>query len=151
MENSFEVLLKIYEKKMNYENEKLDFKEIFNFNNERDKLEILKDLVSFANTNGGYIVYGVTNSYEWIGLDADRSSEIDDIKIVDFSRKYIDAPLEFKCGTYDLNGNTFYLITIEKHNGELISFTKDGNYSSTSLTKKKKLKQFLKHTHNTDE
>ena len=72
MENSFEVLLKIYEKKMNYENEKLDFKEIFNFNNERDKLEILKDLVSFANTNGGYIVYGVTNSYEWIGLDAYR-------------------------------------------------------------------------------
>lgn len=144
MENSFEVLLKIYEKKMNYENEKLDFKEIFNFNNERDKLEILKDLVSFANTNGGYIVYGVTNSYEWIGLDADRSSEIDDIKIIDFSRKYIDAPLEFKCGTYDLNGNTFYLITIEKHNGELISFTKDGNYSSTSLTKKKEIKTVFK-------
>ena len=52
---------------MNYENERIDFKEIFTFDETRDRLEIIKDIVSFANTNGGYIVYGVNNKFEWVG------------------------------------------------------------------------------------
>lgn len=127
MENSLEVLKNIYDKKYNYENEKIDYKEIFSFEDERDKLEVLKDIVSFANTDGGYIIYGVTNNFEWKGLD-DRSMIIDDIKIIDFARKYIDNTFKIKTGRYVLNDEEFYLLSIEKNENRLITFTKDGRY-----------------------
>lgn len=127
MENSQKVIEEIYNKKLNYENEKIDYKEIFSFDNDRDKLEIIKDIVSFANTDGGYIIYGVTNDFQWKGLD-DRSTDIDDIQIIDFARKYIDVPFKIKTGKYIINKEEFFLLSIEKNVNDLITFIKDGKY-----------------------
>lgn len=135
MENSEKILLEIFNKRMNYENERIDFKEIFTFDDTRDRLEIIKDIVSFANTNGGYIVYGVNNKFEWVGLD-ERSTEINDIQIIDYARKFISDLFEIKCGKYELDDNLFYLITIEKKIGELISFIQDGKYKKKKLNGK---------------
>lgn len=130
MENSKNKLQEIFEKKLNYENEIIDYKEIFRFDTDREKLETLKDLVSFANTKGGYIVYGVTNNFEWIGLD-ERSSKINDIQIMDFAKKYISNLIEIKCGEYEIDDNFYYLISIEPIMQEMISFLNDGTYRIT--------------------
>lgn len=130
MENSKNKLKEIFEKKLNYENELIDYKEIFKFESDREKLEIIKDLTSFANTKGGYIVYGVTNNFEWIGLD-ERSSKINDIQIMDFAKKYISSLFEIKCGEYEIEENFYYLISVEPKLGEFISFLNDGTYKIT--------------------
>ncbi|MDE6414948.1 MAG: putative DNA binding domain-containing protein [Anaeroplasmataceae bacterium] len=127
MKNSKKILQDIFDKKLNYENEKIDYKEIFNFTSEREKLEIIKDIVSFANTKGGYIVYGVTNNFDWVGLD-ERSSKINDIQILDYAKKYISKLFEIKCGEYEINDNIFYLLSVEQNKGSLISFVNDGFY-----------------------
>ncbi|MDE6408139.1 MAG: ATP-binding protein, partial [Anaeroplasmataceae bacterium] len=103
------------------------YKEIFNFTSEREKLEIIKDIDSFANYKGGYIVYGVTNNFDWVGLD-ERSSKINDIQILDYAKKYISKLFEIKCGEYEINDNIFYLLSVEQNKGSLISFVNDGFY-----------------------
>ena len=47
----------------------LDFKEIYTISDSKGKIEFIKDVTAFANSKGGYIIYGVNNSYEWNGLD----------------------------------------------------------------------------------
>lgn len=125
--NNQKVFNDFYKNKKNCEDETLDYKIQFHFSSHREKLELIKDIVSFANTGGGAIIYGVSDKeYEWEGLD-DSSDDIDDIQIRSQLEKYVDKPIAFQCGTYKINGAPFYMITIERSD-ELVAFTKVGEY-----------------------
>ena len=53
------------------EDERIDFKKAFD-GSEREWLEITKDVISFANSRGGYLVFGIEDaSYSRIGLTQD--------------------------------------------------------------------------------
>ena len=53
------------------EDERIDFKKAFD-ESEREWLEITKDVISFANSHGGYLVFGIEDaSYKRIGLTQD--------------------------------------------------------------------------------
>lgn len=41
------------------EGKELDYKRELNFGNDSDKKELISDIVSFANTNGGYLIFGI--------------------------------------------------------------------------------------------
>ncbi len=48
----------------------VDYKETFHPDQEKEWLEITKDIMAFANTQGGYLVFGVRDcSFEVVGLD----------------------------------------------------------------------------------
>lgn len=119
----------LFTKKYNYEDEHLDYKLQYHFSKKRDQLQIVKDIVSFANTDGGVIVFGVRDkTYDWEGLD-DESDELNDLQINSQIKEYIGQTLPLKCGRYtSSNNNVFYLITIEKLQSPL-PFIKDGTYS----------------------
>ena len=97
-ENNQSTFDDLYFNRRNCESNVLDYKKEFHFGTQRQKLELTKDIVSFANANGGCIVFGVTDSYVWEGLD-DGSDDYDDIQIHDFIRKYIDREIDFEIGT----------------------------------------------------
>lgn len=126
--NSQKEFNELYKNRKNCEDEILDYKLEFHFSNIKDKLEIVKDIVSFSNTHGGTIIYGVSDKeYGWEGLD-EGSDDIDDIQIKSFVDKYVDKSISFRCGTYKIGNNVFYMITIEP-NKEIATFIKDGEYT----------------------
>ena len=128
IENSQNFINSLYKNRRNYEDEFLDYKIKYLFTDTRDRLEVIKDIISFANTFGGCIVYGVSNKeYIWEGIDAD-SDDIDDICIKDVMKQYVDEDVYFKCGYYYIDSRLFYIITVEKYIGNPIAFKKDGNY-----------------------
>ena len=115
-------------KNIKCESENIDYKLCYHFKKEKDKLEVIKDIVSFANTYGGYIIYGVKDkTFEWVGLDSE-SDDINDIQIRDYLKKFINQPVNFVANQFTIDGNVFFAIYIHKCEN-LIQFTQDGKYN----------------------
>ena len=105
----------------------LDFKELFTIKNNSSKLEFVKDLAAFANTKGGYLIFGVTKDYKWIGLDERSDPKIDDADIQDLIEKYIDGRLEYVFSVHVIDKDEFLIIYI-KPSLTLCPFKRDGTY-----------------------
>ena len=108
----------------------IDFKEIFSISESKGKVEFVKDIAAFANSKGGYLIYGVNNNYEWIGLDERSDKDVDDANISNLIDNYCDG-IEFISNTIEIEGNYFYVIFIFPYEG-IISFKKDGQYQKTN-------------------
>lgn len=64
-DEAFQVVLAFREETIH-----VDFKVAFHFGEEREWLEITKDVMAFANTEGGYLAFGVRDkTYEIVGID----------------------------------------------------------------------------------
>ncbi len=75
---AFEFLLDYKE-----EDHLIDFKVDFDFHQEKEWLEITKDIIAFSNTYGGYLIFGVRNgTFDIVGLDEDVTKLLTD---TDFS------------------------------------------------------------------
>ncbi len=127
---SEEILIKIKSKKINSEFEDLDFKEVVTIKDNKSKLELVKDIVSFANTKGGYIIFGVTNNFDWIGLDNRSDLDFDDAKLADLLENYVENQINFISNIIEIENKSFLLLYIYPSN-EIICFKKDGQYEKT--------------------
>lgn len=109
----------------------LDYKEVYSISDNKAKIELAKDFLSFANSQGGYIIYGVNNSYEWIGLDERSDDDTDEASLSNIFDNYIDGTIDFISNTVEINENFFFVVYIfpTKH---IIPFKKDGQYSKAS-------------------
>jgi len=76
------------------ESRPLDFKELFDPNNNGDWCEIIKDLVAMANTDGGYLIVGARNDGSSSGTDLQAVASIDQALVVDKIAKYTDVQPE---------------------------------------------------------
>lgn len=143
--NSLDVLKSIKNKCVNAESEIIDYKLCFKFNNKRDKLELIKDIVAFANTEGGYIIFGVTDKEcKWNGLESDSDlDKVDDNTINQFLLTYVDKTPSFQIARYELDEEVFVLLTIDKYYGDPITFIKDGEYERIKLTTNKVKKEHV--------
>lgn len=123
---------------LNTESDEFDYKEVFKFDT-KGKVELLKDIYAFANTKGGYIIYGVTNSFSWIGLD-DRSDEtIDDTSIHQAIENYIEGKIDVVFNEIDYDGKEFLLFYIKPSKG-ILTAKKNGAYEVKSRKGKQSTK-----------
>lgn len=66
-----------------HESKKIEFKENFNFGYKKD---YFKAMASFANSAGGYIIFGITDKPRLLkGLDKKHLNEFDNMKLEDFT------------------------------------------------------------------
>jgi len=65
------------------ESKQVDFKASFDVNSSRDWVEIIKDIVAMANTNGGVIIFGVNNNGTLSGFDYSHILDIDPATLTD--------------------------------------------------------------------
>jgi len=88
-EDAFNYLLSYQE-----EDYLIDYKEIVN-NNEEDWLKLTKDIVSFANMEGGYLLFGVRDkTFEPVGVPQTTISFLNDPdKIVQKTNRFIDPKI----------------------------------------------------------
>lgn len=100
-------------KKLSFKSETtdFDFKEVFKISDAKSKTEFIKDVCAFANTKGGYIIYGVNNDSIWIGLDDRSDSKIDDADIANIIDEYVDGDIEFLINLVEIEGNYYLAIT----------------------------------------
>lgn len=130
---SKEQILKIKNFELKSENTDLDFKEIFTIKENKDKIEFVKDIKSFANSKGGYLIYGVNNEGDWIGLDEKSDEKIDDADISNIIDNFIDGEVCIYSNTIEIDNNYFFIIYIMPTNSkEILSFKKDGQYVKKS-------------------
>ena len=125
---SKETIEKLQSINLKSETTDLDFKEIYSITDIKCKIEFVKDVTSFANSKGGYIIYGVNNSYEWNGLDERSDSDVDEANISNIIDNYCDGAIDFITNTVEISSNTFFVLYIFSSN-VIIPFKKDGQYS----------------------
>ena len=111
----------------------LDFKEVIDFDNKKEKLELVKDIVSMANHYpGGYLVIGACDD----GTPSDRACEndwkkFDSAVLNDQLKSYIDVPIRLYSQHHDLGGHVFQVICVmSPKNGLPIPFSKPGRYDA---------------------
>lgn len=130
---SEEQIVKIKNFKIKSETTDLDYKEVFTVKDLKDKIEFVKDILAFANSKGGYIIYGVNNNAEWIGLDEKSDEKIDEADLANIFDNFIDGEINILTNTVEIEGNFFFVIYIDSTNPkEILSFKKDGQYLKKS-------------------
>lgn len=109
----------------------LDYKEIYVISDNKSKIEIAKDILAFANSKGGYLIYGVNNNFEWIGLDDRSDADTDEANISNILDSYIDGNIDFITNSIEIEGSYFFVVYIFPSN-TIIPFKKDGQYNKSS-------------------
>ena len=107
---SQDTILNIKRVNMKSECEEWDFKELYKIKDVVDKIELVKDISAFANSKGGYIIFGVNKSYEWVGLDSRSDKDTDDATINNIIDSYCDGRIEFVTNIVEIGEDTFFVI-----------------------------------------
>jgi hypothetical protein len=112
------------------ESEALDFKEHFNPTSKGEWLEILKDLVAFANSGGGCIVFGIQDGGQPSGLDCMEVCECDPAdltnKFYSFTGRHFS---DFEIAKIERGGLFFAAILVQSVDIPLV-FSAVGNYQT---------------------
>ena len=114
----------------------LDYKEIFTISDAKSKIELSKDFAAFSNSKGGYIIYGVNNNFEWIGLDNRSDNDTDEANISNTLDNFIEGSIEFITNTIEIDSNYFFIVYIFPNN-TILPFKKDGQYSKSTWKENK--------------
>lgn len=124
----------------------LDYKLLYDLSSQRHKVELVCDLVSMANTHGGYIVLGVGESEEGgelftpVGLSNESLRELDITKIHDLVATYVTPRLHILLQAHslpELDGKTFVLLHVAQGDDLPVIFAKDGQYHEDGQSRAK--------------
>ena len=119
----------------------MDFKSSFDPTKPGFWCEIVKDLVSFANTRGGVIIFGLDSSGQIANGDCSAAEKTDVASIADQVTKYTDVSIgSLKKFAVTRSCQIFWCISCDSE-GILIPFTKPGTYEVLDAEQKKKFQK----------
>ena len=105
------------------ENKKLEYKSNFNFGSMN---EYSRTMAAFANTKGGIIVFGVTDSpRQAIGMKNDNFEKIDEEKITSFLNEHFAPEIEWEKYLFEIDGKKFGVILVNESKNKPIVCIKD--------------------------
>ena len=117
------------------EDEFVDFKQTYNSKDPKHILSATEDIVAFANTKGGYLVFGVEDAtYSLIGLEEKDKSQLLDInKIIQKVNSYIEPELtSVRSKNIEKNGKSFVVIFVPESKGKTHIVKNDGKFKSSN-------------------
>ena len=120
------------------EDEHVDFKSLFDFQSEKSWVELTKDILSFANTFGGFLIFGIDDkSRSVIGIsDKEADILIDTNNIQQKVNKYIDPKLtSIRSKKFYINKCNIVIIYIPQSKNITHIISKDGEFKYPSGTK----------------
>ena len=85
------------------EHSEIEFKESFQSPKHKDK-KLHKWIASFANANGGLIIYGVKNNGELVGLQSNKLREFDNKDLSQELLDYFAPEIKFELFTKEVEG-----------------------------------------------
>jgi Putative DNA-binding domain len=116
------------------ENSFVDFKADFE-NVDREWLEVTKDVMSFANMEGGYLVFGVKNgSYEPVGLRDEIVKLLSDTNnLMHKFNKWVEPPFTtLRAKAIERDGKKFVVVLIPESLGSTHMVSKEGAFKHPS-------------------
>jgi hypothetical protein len=114
------------------ERPKLDYKSAYDDSEKRDAVEIVKDIVAMANTEGGFIVLGAENNGAIRGLSDDQAVAVDDAKIVSRLQNYLGTTLDIHVSHHTLDAKKIAVVAVSRAIRVPLIFLKDGQYGHPS-------------------
>jgi len=99
------------------EEEALDFKESLDFKSsqKRSQLELVRDIVAMANTEGGYIILGVEDkSFKVKGIDDECKKNVTQENLQTWVENYIDGRIKVLCKQITIEGKSIIAIFVDK-------------------------------------
>lgn len=120
------------------ENALVDYKVSFE-NEDREWLEVTKDVMSFANTEGGYLAFGVKNgTYERVGLDEGAMLLLSDPNnlMQKFNRHVEPHFTGLRAKVFEQDRKRFVVVLVPASLGHTHIVSKDGAYTHPSGTPK---------------
>jgi hypothetical protein len=116
------------------ENSFVDFKGTFE-NVDREWLEVTKDVMSFANTEGGYLVFGLKNgSYEHVGLSDETVKLLSDTNnLMQKFNKCVEPPFTtLRAKAIERDGKKFVVVLIPASVDSTHMVSKEGAFKHPS-------------------
>lgn len=111
------------------ESAKLDYKQVWDPRSRRDAVELTKDLVAMANTAGGYVVIGLSDDGEEVGLTEAQVEILDEATVRAQAHSFLGVALElFLDKTIVYGGKRYAILTVLRSPRSPIVFEKDGQY-----------------------
>ena len=123
----------------NEEDDRVDYKQNFDPKSEKDWLEITKDISAFANTHGGYLVFGISDSdKKVIGLTRIVSNVLKDVNNINQKvNRYIEPHIiSSRSKEFRINGSSIVVLLVPQSVGKTHLICKDGNFTYPSGEKK---------------
>jgi hypothetical protein len=121
------------------EDDCIDYKETFDPASDRDWLEITKDVSAFANTFGGYLVFGVKDkTREAVGLGMKLAEALEDVNNIQQKlNRYLEPQIsKLRSKKFRVNGKLIVLVYIPLSKGITHLISKDGAFAYPSGEKK---------------
>jgi hypothetical protein len=128
-DDSIEYLVKYQEEDIH-----VDYKETIpqeDWKNEKSWLELTKDFMAFANTKGGYLLFGIEDSsFDVTGLtDEVRDNLSETKKILDKINRYVEPDFtNVRSKEFDENGKSIVVVYIPPSRGKTHIVTKEGSF-----------------------
>lgn len=115
------------------ESAKLDYKATYDPQRTRDVVELAKDVVAMANTAGGYMVIGVDDAGEEIGLSEDEAARMDEATLRAQVGGFIGTALElFVDRAVVLQDKRYAIITVLRSPRSPVVFERIGQYQKNA-------------------
>jgi hypothetical protein len=129
-----------FESLLNYREEDslVDYKETFGAT-EKEWLEITKDLMAFANTSGGYLIFGVRDAtYELVGLSLDvvKTLTHTDLILQKINRFFDPSLRKLRSKEFKYDTKNFVVLFIPESLGTTHVISQDGSFNLPSGEKK---------------
>ncbi len=113
------------------ENFFIEFKEVFEWNEEKARSNYCKSLAAFANNKGGALFFGVKNSpHQIIGIE--NFDNIDDADISNYINEIFSPHIDFERRTYEFKGRTIGIIYAYSSTNKPIVCCKDSSKTHSS-------------------
>ncbi len=126
----------LYLVKLNREEERLDYKDGYEVSKtalyNKNKVDLVCDIIAMANTEGGYILIGVSeknNAFNITGVNEPLIEKITPESLNTLLNNYVNHPPLTKVGVFEIEGKKILAILILKSKN-LLPFANDGQYQT---------------------
>lgn len=126
------------------EDDRIDYKVTFDSTEQKKWLEITKDLSAFANTYGGYLVFGIEDAgKKLVGLDRSTANSLKDTNNIHLKiNRYLEPELAtVRSKEFRFDGKIFVVLYIPQSTGVTHLISKDGEFTYPSGERKTVLRQ----------
>jgi hypothetical protein len=109
----------------------IEFKSVFDWQNESSRSNYCKSLAAFSNNNGGALFFGIENKpHKIVGIN--NFEDIDDADITNYINEIFTPFVQFERRTYEFKGLTIGILYSSKNKSRPIICTKDSSKTNSS-------------------